>query len=335
MTISRRVFCTFCDCSCGNAPFSSAYKWPLEFTRDFRSRGHRCLLQCCAARSPCACNLVMRVAGSFTDLEIERFMCFSRVEDARSQGLDMGPVDSTALRAMVATTTLPRQEAHAIIPKPPLAECLFDVDVAAVASSLIVPSSSGTLYTFKSYLVMTEVEAQVVVGWAQSPLFTITSAPPLLPTLSLFALCECRCSYFSTDYIRMNKSCGRKELRCFPHCCPDHMPYNSCNVPLHIRLLSASADWTVLARVELATSTLAIGDVLSLDALQTDTNWILGAKMDYYVRVVLLCIYISRRWIILLVYTPNWFIHIYRTTTLKTEISTLFNRPIKSANAKS
>ncbi|ETV77548.1 hypothetical protein H257_08479 [Aphanomyces astaci] len=232
----------------------------------------------------------MRVAGQFTDHERRRFKCYSHVQVAQQRGLDVGPVAVAALSNMVVTSNARQAMSSSTLSTPPLHECFFDVDVAAAASLLDVhPSLDIILYTFKSYLVLDGA----IVGWAQSSPFTITvDAPDAMippssvtigsePVLSLFAFCDCTGRFFSSNYLRTNKSCGRKEMRCFPHCCPQHMPHNSCNVPLHVRLHSADSQLSLVARVELLTSTLRIGDVVSVEAIQHDTNWITGSEVAH------------------------------------------------------
>ncbi|ETV77547.1 hypothetical protein, variant [Aphanomyces astaci] len=293
--VGHRVFCTFGDCPCGNAPFDATYLWECldgaPPSTHLVSLGHRCFLQCCAApkdvtTSRCTCNLVMRVAGRFTEDERAGFSCYSRVELAQQRGLEIGQDASATLNKDVLVTTRGRQvRTFGALAEPPLSECLFDVDVAAVASRFVLDQcKSDNLFVFKSYLVL----GGAIVGWAQSSPFTIAIKAPIAvkpplsmsipaPLLEFIAICDCSSPHFSPDYFRMNKAFGRKELRCFPHCCPHHMPYNSCNVPLHVRLVFGNPRLCIVAaRVELAISTLKLGDSVAMDALDHDSNWITG-----------------------------------------------------------
>jgi len=113
-----------------------------------------------------------------------------------------------------------------------------------------------TLHVFKSYLCQVNASGSDfhVLGTAQSPGFTVVpykqlssdndqaeaDAANVLETTGLlscdFAPCDCDKPLFGEKYIRCNRANGRKQLRCFPHCCPEHQLHSSCGSPLFVRV---------------------------------------------------------------------------------------------------
>uniref|UniRef100_A0AAV1U5L6 Uncharacterized protein n=1 Tax=Peronospora matthiolae TaxID=2874970 RepID=A0AAV1U5L6_9STRA len=64
--------------------------------------------------------------------------------------------------------------------------------------------------------------------------------PPLLPfEVSSTTYFRPECSHpqlFQTEYKRSNRTKGLKILRCFPHCCPEHIDRSYCGTSLSVRI---------------------------------------------------------------------------------------------------
>ncbi|ETI37078.1 hypothetical protein F441_16748 [Phytophthora nicotianae CJ01A1] len=52
---------------------------------------------------------------------------------------------------------------------------------------------------------------------------------------------------FSESYARSNTKRNFKLLRCFPHCCPEHVPRSYCGCSLHVLVTFVSADQAAAA----------------------------------------------------------------------------------------
>ncbi|EGZ23013.1 hypothetical protein PHYSODRAFT_344365 [Phytophthora sojae] len=86
---------------------------------------------------------------------------------------------------------------------------------------------------------------------------------------------------FAPSYARSNKKRSSKLLRCFPHCCPDHVTRSYCGCSLHLLVTFASADETaaaernedliVCARFETAVTVAVSGAGEVVTALPTDS----------------------------------------------------------------
>ncbi|KAI9907468.1 hypothetical protein PsorP6_016196 [Peronosclerospora sorghi] len=129
----------------------------------------------------------------------------------------------------------------------------------------------------------------------------MTSTPPLFPlnvASAAFFCLECNHSQlFHSEYKRSNRTKGLKILRCFPHCCPDHIDRSYCGTSLSVRVelvtcLSASSTdpptseaLTVFARFEAVSDvSLQPGECVEVDKIavgtQSDSNlegqWVAG-----------------------------------------------------------
>ncbi|KAL7693894.1 hypothetical protein Plhal304r1_c003g0012971 [Plasmopara halstedii] len=125
------------------------------------------------------------------------------------------------------------------------------------------------------------------------------SAPPLHVTASSFFRFECdHEQLFQSEYKRSNRTKGLKILRCFPHCCPEHIERSYCGSSLSVsirlaeRPIGATSPGSmpnevlaVFARFEaVSDKSLHIGECVEMDkiqrSVQTDTNldgqWIAG-----------------------------------------------------------
>ncbi|KAE8983563.1 hypothetical protein PR003_g23688 [Phytophthora rubi] len=120
--------------------------------------------------------------------------------------------------------------------------------------------------------------------------------------------CRSEHDLFYPSYTRSNKKRNAKLLRCFPHCCPNHVPRSYCGCSVHLLVTfesSASAtaayhnpDLLVSARFEstLTTAVASSGDVvtalapgtmvaLPANAMAgpnvTESDWISASKASY------------------------------------------------------
>uniref|UniRef100_H3GUS1 Uncharacterized protein n=1 Tax=Phytophthora ramorum TaxID=164328 RepID=H3GUS1_PHYRM len=85
---------------------------------------------------------------------------------------------------------------------------------------------------------------------------------------------------FSASYARSNKKRTAKLLRCFPHCCPDHVPRSYCGCSLHVLVTFASVveaamayadeDVVVCARFEATAAVAVSGSGEVVTAMPTD-----------------------------------------------------------------
>ncbi|KDO19553.1 hypothetical protein SPRG_15190 [Saprolegnia parasitica CBS 223.65] len=98
---------------------------------------------------------------------------------------------------------------------------------------------------------------------------------------------------FKDKYIRCNKTNGRKELRCFPHCCPRHTLHSSCGgkIVVHCDLSMRNQlpvhYFAAYGRFEVVgEQTFELGHIVSMQALEDGVprthnslgDWFLGAR---------------------------------------------------------
>ncbi|KAF0720096.1 Aste57867_564 [Aphanomyces stellatus] len=306
--LGERLFSTFCDRDCGAESFLHGYDWnDVVSTAGMPRRGIRCVPSCYLGANP-SCGLVVRVTGRFSGDEGARLACFSRVEHCHDVGLQLGDVVHPDILQVCGNPRTTRAPSNVRVFLCPLSililaqtswtECFFHVLQTSMAPQT-PPGDSIGLYMFKAYIVAIDPRDEVfrIVGCAQSHPFelalrhtlvavaapAISSPPPAAAAVDLhFVACGCP-ALFTSSYVRMNKSGGRKELRCFPHCCPQHMPRNSCNVPVRIGVHAPSiTHLRLLARVEAEHVQFRAGDVVeSADLLlDDDENWIAGTVIE-------------------------------------------------------
>ncbi|OQS00665.1 hypothetical protein ACHHYP_02876 [Achlya hypogyna] len=174
----------------------------------------------------------------------------------------------------------------------------------------------NTKHVFKAYLFMIyeyePIKMLRVIGVAQSTPFTLSSYRRALSNSELvdpndgteitydsidggyqleFIKCSCVSeSAFKDTYIRCNKTEGRKELRCFPHCCPGHLVHCSCGGKITIALSGPQLNqvpaysFVAFARVErLGDPELKMGDVRSHAQLMSEHEaggeWVAGVLL--------------------------------------------------------
>ncbi|KAE8912204.1 hypothetical protein PF005_g2055 [Phytophthora fragariae] len=113
----------------------------------------------------------------------------------------------------------------------------------------------------------------------------MTSRPPPLEVSSAsFFQLECsHAQLFQPEYKRSNRTKGLKILRCFPHCCPEHIDRSYCGTSLSVRVqlravsASESPPLDLFARFETVSDvSLRPGECVEVDriqvATQTETN---------------------------------------------------------------
>ncbi|KAE8970771.1 hypothetical protein PR002_g27013, partial [Phytophthora rubi] len=64
----------------------------------------------------------------------------------------------------------------------------------------------------------------------------IPPLPPLEVASAAFFRLECSHALFQPEYKRSNRTKGLKILRCFPHCCPEHIDRSYCGTSLSVRV---------------------------------------------------------------------------------------------------
>uniref|UniRef100_H3GSL6 Uncharacterized protein n=1 Tax=Phytophthora ramorum TaxID=164328 RepID=H3GSL6_PHYRM len=124
----------------------------------------------------------------------------------------------------------------------------------------------------------------------------LSPSPPLQVTAGRFFRLECdHEQLFASEYKRSNRTKGLKILRCFPHCCPEHIERSYCgsSLSVSIRLVERPAGsepppsevLSVFARFEAVSDvSLREGECVEVDkiqrAVQTESNldgqWIAG-----------------------------------------------------------
>ncbi|KAE8912523.1 hypothetical protein PF005_g20339 [Phytophthora fragariae] len=140
----------------------------------------------------------------------------------------------------------------------------------------------------------------------------LAPSPPLQVAAGSFFRCECdHVQLFHTEYKRSNRTKGLKILRCFPHCCPEHIDRSYCgsSLSVSVRLAerpvgsatpepSPSEVLSVFARFEAVSDvSLRTGECVEVDKIQqgvqTETNldgqWIAGALDRPSVMVASIC----------------------------------------------
>uniref|UniRef100_K3X0C0 Uncharacterized protein n=1 Tax=Globisporangium ultimum (strain ATCC 200006 / CBS 805.95 / DAOM BR144) TaxID=431595 RepID=K3X0C0_GLOUD len=75
-------------------------------------------------------------------------------------------------------------------------------------------------------------------------------------------------SLFVAEYKRTNRTKGTKILRCFPHCCPEHVNRSYCGSGLFVSVTNARPDLMVFAHFEESDANfLSVGDEIDVNAV--------------------------------------------------------------------
>ncbi|KDO19556.1 hypothetical protein SPRG_15193 [Saprolegnia parasitica CBS 223.65] len=307
-TLPERLFCTFQACAICGLLFASSYQ--------------RCFPHCCpqhTTRRSCGTSLVVQVGGEYNAEEAATFEAFGRFESSSTTELAIGcpleVVDGDLRQPgnMRGMWMRCHRDARASIP------VTFFVNRNALedewhygwkgSASKVDRAATHVLTVY-----IRRATDNVVVGLARSSPFTISSARRavesrttrlkamatetdepvrLLPTTGVSAFefqgCDCPGDLFRTVYSRGNKTNGRKELRCFPHCCGGHATQSMCGGPIHIHVAFLNAapvhQYAVYARFEeLPMKELEVAMEMPLRYLEANTirpnamqsEWFLG-----------------------------------------------------------
>ncbi|ETV97109.1 hypothetical protein, variant [Aphanomyces invadans] len=206
----------------------------------------------------------MQVAGPYSPVEAQSFVAFGRFETCAEPMMSLGhqvhldDIDvSSSANPLAAWFASDSQSGHSPM--------LFTFKAkqhdpwhygwTSGASAAL----RNTQHVFKGYLFSAKQDSPRVlqlVGIAQSPGFVIVpykpvghdeveampisvhddfvdvAPPPQAAFNCHFVACQCEKPMFGDSYIRCNRANGRKQLRCFPHCCPDHILHCSCGGPI-------------------------------------------------------------------------------------------------------
>ncbi|OQS05113.1 hypothetical protein THRCLA_02704 [Thraustotheca clavata] len=270
----------------------------------------------------------MQVGGNFTPFEAMSFETFCRFERCLEGALEIGQIIQANL--IVEHSRHDAEEYGEWLPSKlqykdenasttliyrinPPQEDQWQYGWKGGASKVL----RNTKHVFKAYLFQV-VEYEPckllrVIGVAQSTPFTLSSYRRALSNPEIvenandgvnvvydsidggFALefVKCNCvleSTFKETYIRCNKTEGRKELRCFPHCCPAHLVHCSCGGKITFALSGPQLNevpaysFVAFARVErLNEPELRMGDVRSHASLTADFEsggeWVPGVLL--------------------------------------------------------
>ncbi|ETV77870.1 hypothetical protein, variant 3 [Aphanomyces astaci] len=263
--LRNRVFCTFMDCATCGQFFRDAY------TRNYKPNGVkvlRCFPHCCPDHVPhssCGTSVVMQVAGQYSAAEAHSFVAFGRFETCSEPTFSLGhqlhlddmqvSCSATNSLAMWFPSDSPSDENPRTFTFKEKQHTPWHYGWTSGASAAL----RNTQHVFKGYLFHVMAESPNVlqlVGIAQSPGFIIVPYKPLgheavdtVPPDSIsvdiidvapassafdchFVSCQCEKPMFGDNYIRCNRANGRKQLRCFPHCCPEHILHCSCGGPI-------------------------------------------------------------------------------------------------------
>ncbi|CAK4230413.1 unnamed protein product [Aphanomyces euteiches] len=234
----------------------------------------RCFPHCCPthiANSTCGTSLVMQVAGQFSHDEAATFVAFARFETSTDASLSLGDrinadalVPSNSTKNISSVLWYPGRSRD--LADDLLLRFAFNEHVQKPWCYNWTSSASAalrnTLHVFKAYLFHRLADGMLeVVGMAQSQSFSIIpyknavggstenilaaasrditpmpppTPPPVCAFKCHFVQCQCEKAMFGPNYIRCNRSNGRKQIRCFPHCCPSHNLHCSCGGPIMI-----------------------------------------------------------------------------------------------------
>ncbi|ETV77859.1 hypothetical protein, variant 11 [Aphanomyces astaci] len=220
--------------------------------------------------STCGTSIVMQVAGQFSHDEAMSFVAFARFETTSDPpSFPLGyrlPAANFADSDSKASVWYPGGRSTNE-PSTVLMRYTFNEHMQRPWSYGWTSSASAalrnTLHVFKAYLFCSTGDFLQVVGTSQSRGFSIipyksamadkrvvvrapstaaavSTTPAIAPCMSSvlfpchFVPCACDKPMFNANYIRCNRSNGRKQLRCFPHCCPDHNLHCSCGGPITV-----------------------------------------------------------------------------------------------------
>ncbi|ETV77851.1 hypothetical protein, variant 3 [Aphanomyces astaci] len=270
LPVTSRIYCTFSDCLQCTHGFNDSY---LRSYRPNGLKVLRCFPHCCPTHmlnSTCGTSIVMQVAGQFSHDEAMSFVAFARFETTSDPpSFPLGyrlPAANFADSDSKASVWYPGGRSTNE-PSTVLMRYTFNEHMQRPWSYGWTSSASAalrnTLHVFKAYLFCSTGDFLQVVGTSQSRGFSIipyksamadkrvvvrapstaaavSTTPAIAPCMSSvlfpchFVPCACDKPMFNANYIRCNRSNGRKQLRCFPHCCPDHNLHCSCGGPITV-----------------------------------------------------------------------------------------------------
>ncbi|KAF0758041.1 hypothetical protein AaE_004067 [Aphanomyces astaci] len=252
----------------------------------------RCFPHCCPTHMPnstCGTSIVMQVAGQFSHYEAMSFVAYARFETTSDPpSFPLGyrlPAANFADSDSKASVWYPGGRSTNE-PSTVLMRYTFNEHMQRPWSYGWTSSASAalrnTLHVFKAYLFCSKGDFLQVVGTSQSRGFSIipyksamadkrvvvrapstaaavSTTPAIAPCVSSvlfpchFVPCACDKPMFNANYIRCNRSNGRKVRLderlidliaptpvtkhfqwCFPHCCPDHNLHCSCGGPITV-----------------------------------------------------------------------------------------------------
>ncbi|KAF0719083.1 Aste57867_1293 [Aphanomyces stellatus] len=227
----------------------------------------RCFPHCCPDHVPhssCGTSVVMQVAGQYSAVETSTFVAFGRFETCLEPSLPLGHLlsldDVLTPPPGLSPTAVWFASSGQTLHQNPLLYSFKDKQSDPWHYGWTSGASAAlrsTQHAFKAYLFqyVPGTRSIQVVGIAQSPGFTIIPYKPMgheevespVPAAAIeadvapqtafecnFIPCQCEKPMFGDNYIRCNRANGRKQLRCFPHCCPEHILHCSCGGPIMI-----------------------------------------------------------------------------------------------------
>ncbi|ETV97107.1 hypothetical protein H310_09916 [Aphanomyces invadans] len=272
--VANRVFCTFSDCPQCAHGFNESYlrSYRPNGLKVLRCFPHCCPTH--MLNSTCGTSVMMQIAGQFSPTEALSFVTFARFETTMDPpSFHVGncvPFAEFADSDSKSSPWYPGALSTNSADDDLLMRYTFNEHMQRPWSYGWTSSASAalrnTLHVFKAYLLCSNGnDTLVVVGMAQSQAFSIVPyksavadrklhrptssslAPPQPPTTAPsrtvapsgsfsceFVPCACDKPQFTSSYIRCNRSNGRKQLRCFPHCCPEHNLHCSCGGPIAV-----------------------------------------------------------------------------------------------------
>ncbi|EGZ26642.1 hypothetical protein PHYSODRAFT_473963 [Phytophthora sojae] len=101
--------------------------------------------------------------------------------------------------------------------------------------------------------------------------------PPLEVASASFFQLECsHAQLFQPEYKRSNRTKGLKILRCFPHCCPEHIDRSYCGTSLSVRVQFGAESTSESPSVDLFARFEAVSDVATQTEANPEGQWMKG-----------------------------------------------------------
>ncbi|OQR85979.1 hypothetical protein ACHHYP_11125 [Achlya hypogyna] len=330
--LSDRLACEFQSCAICGQLFGPSY-WrnnKPDGQKVLRCFPHCCPQH--TNRRSCGTHLVVHVHGEMTPIEQASLESYSRFECSTDDGLRIGDrIDHTTIQQGLRRhgnvlgewiqnhPDLKAQNPMIYVVNRNALQDEWHYNWKGSASKILRQTS----HVLKSYIFQNVQESiatryLVVVGIAVSTPFTLASfrrsiqpeTPELVETVAQpemrvlatggiescnIVACACKIEpMFKDKYIRCNKTNGRKELRCFPHCCPRHTLHSSCggkivvhcDISIHNQL--PVHYFAAYGRFEVAgEQTLELGQVVAMQTLEDGVpkthnslgDWFLGMRV--------------------------------------------------------